>query len=324
MVSTKVDAASDEVEVRLREGGAEVTRIDTEDVPFEALLTTELGPGSEARVSFSPPVQPACISLSTATSLWYRRVRAPEPPAEMNPGVYDFCAREARAAVLGAVQAIAAIGVPCMSPPARVWAAEHKVLQLQVARAVGLPIPDTVVTNDPDAVIAAFARFGGEMIAKPTRTGYVDTGTEELAIYTSRVLEEHLERVEDARWSPAIYQRLVEKRCDVRVTIVGRELFVAEIDSQTDECAAVDWRRTQNPDLPHRRAALPTPLTDTLRRYMGTLGLEFGAVDLVRTPDDGYVFLEINPNGQWLWIDDCLDLGITDAVASWHLRSARA
>jgi D-alanine-D-alanine ligase-like ATP-grasp enzyme len=50
---------------------------------------------------------------------------------------------------------------------------------------------------------------------------------------------------------------------------------------------------------------------------MAELNLEYGALDFVLTPDGRFVFLEINPNGQWLWLDDMLSLGITTAVAEW-------
>ena len=232
----------------------------------------------------------------------------------MVPGVYDFCAREARAALLGAI--LVHHG-RIMRSPDRIWMAEQKVLQLAAARGVGLRVPETVITNEPDEVRRAFCRFEGRMIVKPVRTGFVDYGTEQQAVYTTQVLESHLADLEDARWSPAIYQPLLQKRCDVRVTVVGSKTFVAEIDSQTDPAAAVDWRRTINPQLPHRRADLPLAIRSLLHRLLSDLGLAFAAVDFVHTVDDDYVFLEINPNGQWLWLDDLLGLGVTEAVASW-------
>jgi glutathione synthase/RimK-type ligase-like ATP-grasp enzyme len=313
VVSTKVDVATDTVLGILASRGVPFTRIDSEDFPYDSLLSTSIGGDNEPSILFQARGG-SRVAIDTPTSVWYRRIRSPEPIPGQDPGVHDFCAREARAALVGAVLAS---GAPCMSPPANIWAAEHKVLQLEVARAAGLETPSTLITNDPEAITDAFRACGGSMIVKPTRTGYVEAAEGELAIFTSLLLEEHLEHIADARWSPAIYQPLVPKRCDVRVTIVGRRLFVAEIDSQTDESAAVDWRRTDNPDLPHRAGSVPAGVEARLLQLMDVLGLEFGAVDLVRTPDDRYVFLEVNPGGQWLWIDDKLDLGISTAVADW-------
>jgi glutathione synthase/RimK-type ligase-like ATP-grasp enzyme len=204
-----------------------------------------------------------------------------------------------------------------MSHPRCVWEAEHKLLQLATARRMGLTIPGTLVSNNPEDVRAAFLRFGGAMIAKPVRSGYVEVGEQPFAIYTSQVLAEHLESLEGAELSPIIYQPLLEKRSDVRVTMVGDQLFAAEIDSQTDEAARVDWRRTENPGLPHRRTELPPSIREASSRFMRALGLQFGALDFVLTPSGDYVFLEVNPSGQWLWLDDRLGFGITDAIAAW-------
>ena len=314
VASTKLDLATDEVLKILSKRGVHVTRLNTEDYPFMSMLSTNIGGESSAvRCSFSAPALPA-VPLDGVTSVWYRRVRSPDRPGGMASGVYDFCLREARAALLGS---ILALGGRCMNPPEKAWAAEYKPYQLATAQATGLAIPETVITNDPGAVVAAFSRFGGRMIGKPCRTGYVDLGDEGLAIYTSRILEEHLSSVDSARFSPVIYQPLIPKACDVRVTAVGNELFVAEIASQSDPSASVDWRRTTNPNLPHRVGSLPPELEHQIRTLLRALGLSFGAVDLIRTTQDEYVFLEVNPSGQWLWLDDILGFDITASVADW-------
>jgi glutathione synthase/RimK-type ligase-like ATP-grasp enzyme len=246
--------------------------------------------------------------------IWFRRVRQPICPDGMSPGVYDFCLRESRSTLLGTVNIA---GTRIMSSPECVWRAEHKLIQLKMANECGLLIPETVVTNEPSAVEAAFSRFNGRMIAKPARSGFVDYGDEQHAVYTTQILREHLADVDSARWSPVIYQELIEKRCDLRITYVGGLIFVAEIDSQSDPEAKIDWRRTINPELPHRRAQLPQAIEDRVRTLMMRLGLQFGALDFVHTSENEYVFLEVNPNGQWLWLEDVLDFPISAAIADW-------
>ena len=97
-----------------------------------------------------------------------------------------------------------------------------------------LSIPRTLVSNDPIAIRKAFDDFGS-MIVKPARTGHVVHSGDEYSIFTSRVLREHLDHLESARYSPAIYQELVPKKHDLRVTIVGHQVFAAAIDSQSDQ-----------------------------------------------------------------------------------------
>jgi len=236
----------------------------------------------------------------------------------MDAGVYTFCVQESRAAFLGSLLSHDA---RWMSHPAAIWQAEFKPFQLSVAVDCGLRIPRTLITNDPAEIRTAFADFDG-MIVKPVRTGFIVNEGQEFSIYTSRVLKEHLAEIDRARWSPAIYQELVPKRFDIRVTIVGERIFAVAIDSQSDPTATVDWRQTQNPELPHYSVSLPDAIVRRLLDMMKRLDLSFGAVDLIETPDGQYVFLELNPSGQWLWLDDKLHLGISDAVADWLSQEA--
>lgn len=309
VISTSIDQSTDEVVKRLVQRGVPTQRFDTERFPYDTSLSVDLDGALSLGLDCG-----AAFQTVEPSSVWYRRVRSPQKLTDMNPGVHEFCVREARSTLLGATLACSA---RFMSWPPSVWAAENKVYQLECARRIGLPIPRTVVTNRPAAIVAAFERFGHRMIIKPARSGYVDYGNEQRAVYTNQILEEHMSRIESARLSPAIYQELLDKDCDVRVTIVGSKFFVAEIDSQTDEAARIDWRHTVNPNLPHRAGTLPPAIEDGIRRLLDMLGLVFGAVDLVRTRDGRWYFLEVNPNGQWLWLEDKLGFMIADEIAEW-------
>ncbi|MBI4906996.1 MAG: hypothetical protein HY820_25440 [Acidobacteria bacterium] len=306
IVSTKVDAATDDVVQRLARQGIPHHRLNTEEYPFHR------------RITYNPSDSAAWLQcddepLMEPTSIWYRRMRIPSTPERMDEGVATFCRNETRATILGSI-----IGQEArwMSHPADVWAAEFKPYQLRLAASLGLRIPPTVITNDPAIIRARFRAFGS-MVIKPTRSGHVVKDGADHAIYTSQLLESHLDELDSARWSPSIYQALIPKRYDVRVTFVGERCFAAAIDSQTDPAARIDWRQTDNPELPHHPIQLPGDLEAALHRLMRLLSLTFGAIDLVLTPSGEYVFLEVNPSGQWLWLDDMLHLGITDAVADW-------
>lgn len=309
IVSTVADVATDAVVEALTRRGACFVRINTEDLPFEMSLTLRYGETEQLCAIGDHTLSPATV--------WYRRVRAPARPESMDAGVHAFCLRENRAALLGGL-----LGLPArwMSHPAAVWQAEFKPHQLCVAERLGLRIPKTLVSNDPEA-IRQFHHAAGPLIVKPADSGHYSEGGESFAIYTTRLTHEHLDHVDEARLAPSIYQQLIYKRFDVRVTWVGEKWFAAAIHSQTDPAAQVDWRRTDNPDLPHSRIDLPPSLVDQLRVLMGRLNLKFGCIDLVQTPQDDFVFLEVNPSGQWLWLDDQLDFGISDTIAAWLMEA---
>jgi glutathione synthase/RimK-type ligase-like ATP-grasp enzyme len=308
IVSTIADVATDDVVRCLAAREIPHVRINTEDYPFSRTLTYRPSKTIEEGWLLSDGER-----IPIPTAVWYRRLRTPAKPADMDEGIYHFCLEENRAAFLGSIMALNA---RWMSRPTAVWQAEYKPFQLALASKLGLSIPQTIITNDPEAIRTAFHEFGN-MIIKPARSGHVVHNAKEFAVYTSRVLKDHLDELESARLSPSIYQELIPKRFDVRVTIVGRKIFAAAIDSQSEPSAVIDWRCTINPYLPHHRITLPERIADQLFRLMDALHLAFGAIDLIQTPSGDYLFLEVNPNGQWLWLDDMLDFGISDSIAEW-------
>lgn len=306
IVSTAVDVATDAVVSILSTRGITVLRVNTEDLPFDSSMSFDYQQSCATKMSFGG------LSISPR-AIWYRRLRTPEKPSAMDSGIYDFCLRENRAAFIGGLMTQQ---VRWMNHPVSVWQGEFKSYQLHVAQSVGLKIPPTIVSNDPVEVARACKNLG-DMIIKPARSGHFWKDGEEYSVFTSALTEEDLDSLDDARWAPSIYQQRVHKDVDVRATFVGGRIFAAAIHSQTDPAAAVDWRRTEDPDLPHSVIELPELICIQLRLLMARLDLVFGCIDLVRKPDGTYVFLEVNPSGQWLWLDDQLNLGISEAVADW-------
>ena len=73
-----------------------------------------------------------------------------------------------------------------------------------------------------------------------------------------------------------------------------------------------------------RAHVLPDDVLDKLRQLMSILRLVYGAIDMRLTPDGEYVFLEVNPAGQWQFVEERTAQPITDALASYLLRSERA
>jgi glutathione synthase/RimK-type ligase-like ATP-grasp enzyme len=304
IVSTIADVATDDVVRRLASRGIPFHRLNSEEYPFSRSFTYYPAPVGLVLDG---------TRLPSPTAVWYRRVRTPPRPEGMDEGIYTFCLQEQRASLLGSIMSMPS---RWMSHPSSIWQAEYKPFQLSLAAKLGFMVPRTVITNEQETIRRAFSDFKA-MVVKPTRTGHFRSEGKDFGLFTSRVLEEHLDALGSARWSPAIYQELIPKRCDVRVTIVGRQIFAAGIDSQSDPLAAIDWRQTGDERLPHFRLDLPSKITNLLLLMMDSMGLQFAAIDMIQTPTGEFVFLEVNPNGQWLWLDDLLEFGISDAVAEW-------
>lgn len=124
-----------------------------------------------------------------------------------------------------------------------------------------------------------------------------------MLIFTSLVDDSHLDQLEAVKYAPCIFQEYVPKQVDLRVTVFGERVFATEIHSQAAEQSKNDWRRLPALMLPHCPHALPDEIAEKCVRLVRTLGLAFGAIDMALARQDQYFFLEINPNGQWAWIE---------------------
>ncbi len=107
-----------------------------------------------------------------------------------------------------------------------------------------------------------------------------------------------------------MFQEEIAGPSDVRATVVGERVLAARIESSSDH---VDSRLS--PDAPCEPWSLPDDVHEALLRTMDALGLVFGTVDLKITHENDYVFLEVNPQGQFLYVKILTGLPITEALA---------
>lgn len=204
--------------------------------------------------------------------------------------------------------------------PARNVAASRKLHQLTIASKLGFITPDTLVTQDPQDLRDFFYQHGGQIIAKPMSTGYVERPGEEsdTLIYTNRVHESQLDDLADLANCPTFFQQFIQKKSDVRITVVDREINAVEMLA-TDESGKqrCDIRRNNMVDVSYRPIALPPQVEKNIHQLMSHFQLRFGAIDMAITPNGNWVFFEINPNGQWAW----LDLSAETAIAESFVKS---
>jgi glutathione synthase/RimK-type ligase-like ATP-grasp enzyme len=204
--------------------------------------------------------------------------------------------------------ALNAIGARWVNHPRCNRRAEDKPANLRRAAALGLDTPDWLVTNDPEEA-QAFAARHEAIVGKAVESAYVGTGR---ALWTRRIDDRSwLERIGP---EPYLLQRFIDKKNDVRVTIVGDDHFAVAIDSQATAASSIDLRAGRLTDLRHRQIKLPDEISSRIHELTAELGLRFAAIDLVVDADDRHWFLELNPNGQWAWLEECAQVPIADAI----------
>ena len=202
--------------------------------------------------------------------------------------------------------------------------AEVKALQLVKASEAGLKTPHTVISNDQAQVRMFVDALGDEECAiKPlVAVGVTDAQGYRLPLTTTLPPGHPLDSVAAA---PTIFQPYVEKAFELRCVVIGEKIFAVKIDSQATEATCRDWRAGE-PE--HEIFALPEQVKSAIRRLMVSFGLNFASLDMIVTPDGEFVFLELNPNGQWLWLEYELGLplvaSMADLLASDHATAEDA
>jgi len=193
-----------------------------------------------------------------------------------------------------------------MNHPACNARASRKLAQLSAARSCDLLVPDTLVTQDPDELRGFYARHKGRVVAKPMSTGYVERPDQstDLLIYTNRVTLQDLEDLSDLPACPALFQEYIDKISDVRITVVDQNIHAVELlAKESDGSVRCDVRRDNMAGVEYRRVSPPPDLLMKLARLLNCYSLRYAAIDMAVGRDGGWYFLEINPNGQWAWLD---------------------
>lgn len=136
-------------------------------------------------------------------------------------------------------------------------------------------------------------------------------------VFTSEIKNDHLQDIGGLRYCPMTFQQKLEKKLELRVTIVGREIFAFSIDSQKNEQARIDWRK-EGITLLHdwKPYVLPEMVQAKLLAFMDDYRLNYGAIDMILTPDNELYFLEVNAAGEYFWLDRLCNNAISQQIAA--------
>jgi MvdD-like protein with pre-ATP grasp domain len=254
--------------------------------------------------------------LSEVSSVWWRRPDVPTLPQPMRSDYRKFAEQEWTTALWSMYTTLDAFWVN--APLIGFRLLEHnKLYQMKIAAAIGLRVPETIVSNHVGELMAFSRRHNGVLAAK-TLKGHIleDAAAEPYLIYTNVITTSDIERFsKDIPLAPVMAQEYIPKKLELRITAVGTELFACAIHSQDSERTRHDWRRYDFERVRHEVFILPTATAKKLTSLMRVVGLQFAAMDLVLTPEDEIVFLELNPNGQWSWIEALTGLPISRSLA---------
>ncbi len=341
LVTEEVDPHVDDVLLLLREMGHEPTRLHTADIPQHTSLSLRYN-GTNWKNTLQ--TRTGMIPLEEVRSIWWRRPAPIQLPKTLVPEEEAFARSEVTHAVTGMWEMLEH-SCYWVSFPANIRKAGHKVSQLQRASGLGLEVPRTLVSNEPESVRAFYEACQGQMIYKTLGSpnpSLLLPGSLSIAeqrkysqehpndehftsvIYTTLIGEQDLAQLETVRLAPGLFQEYIPKRIELRVTIIGDDIFTAELHSQVHEETRHDWRHYEV-EVPMYEHQLPVEIAEQCFALTKAYGLHFSTSDLIVTPDGRYVFLEMNPSGQFLWVQERVPiLHMREAMAACLIRGSDA
>ena len=255
------------------------------------------------------------VELNDKWSIWNRRVMDPEIPSSIPKKLEDIVFTETKRTWEGLL--FTHPGKVVNRPQAN-FNANNKIDQLLFANnyGKGIKIPKTVLTNNPED----FKKFYGDLSKvsfKLLKAPIVksNVGGEYLTCYNNIVNKEHLERSKLIRNNPSLFQEYIEKKYELRITALENKVVGIKIDSQNSDTSLIDFRRYDFENVKYEHIDIPKNVENFCLDMVKHYGLLFGEFDFIKNKNDEYVFLEINPNGQWLWLELKSGYNLTKDVA---------
>lgn len=192
-----------------------------------------------------------------------------------------------------------------LNAPYRLLRASNKPEQLTIASSIGFNIPDTYIGVNYKSIKNFYKNNSGKIIAKAVKHGFNFDGDKARVAATQKIDEAALDSLKDYANIPMIFQSHIAKQYDIRVIVVGSEVFATAIDSQSHEETKIDWRLSDCHKIPlnQYKISLPKKIRNLCLDMTRKFKLRYSAIDLILGKDGYYYFLELNPNGQWAWIE---------------------
>lgn len=325
IISDPMDLHARAVGYAIRAKGHLCEELYFPDFPTLATITLKV---SNQNGDFDPVVRHVLSDFDFTNhkfdTIWLRRWHEPWLPPVMHPGDQEVATRQCDRVLKDFLSALDKPGVFWVHHFEQDSTFLLKAFQLREAVRAGLTIPETVISNDPAEIREFIERCGGVAAHKLLQHAVWKShdGETVFACYTSPVTVDDLPQDDTLRLSPAIFQTLLEKQFEIRVACFGDHLISLQIDSQTDEHARFDWRANQF-KLQMKPYALPEEVAQAIRRFLHATGMTCTSLDFVVTPGGEHIFLEANPQGQFLWMEDRTGLPLLNAASEFFIAGSR-
>lgn len=318
IVTNRHDLHADIVAEKIMKNGGSPFRLNLDEFPRDYALTIDFAEDRwDGEIAHIPTGDR--LSIPNIGAVWMRKPGDYAfPSGELAAQERQFASAEMDQFLIGLLYSLDCYW---MSHPAAIRRSVWKNEQLLRAVRMGFRVPSSLMTNRRERVDAFRHAMRKDIIFKalssPTLAAEKVAAEERIVrgLSTTRIMDDDEELLDAVHELPCFFQEYVPKRHEVRVTIIGNEVFAARIHSQDDPRTATDFR-DYSAEIKYEAESLPPEIEARCRQFVESYGLTYGAIDLIVTPDNEYVFLENNPAGQFLFVEQLVpELTMSDSLA---------
>jgi glutathione synthase/RimK-type ligase-like ATP-grasp enzyme len=257
-----------------------------------------------------PTMDGGLLDIKKLNLIWWRRVNYPQklPPQVSDSRYIDLINNDCREALFGLL--FDKFSGTWINDPSFSRLAENKLIQLSIAKRAGFRTPRTLISQNPKMIRNFCAMLKNNVVMKAVK------GTHQHQLFTGMISEDQLLEDGPLLLCPAIYQEYIPGDQHIRAHCFGDDIYTTIIES--DE---LDWR--QNLDVPFRVIDLEEDVKASLRNVIKALGLKMGVFDLKVAQGSSPVWLEINPQGQFLFVEGITGLDLTSPFVEFLYQEAK-
>lgn len=251
------------------------------------------------------------ILLDESWNIWNRRIAEPELPKDFPEELENIVFTETEKTLEGLLLIHKG---KVVNKPNNSFAANNKIDQLMFVKNYGIKIPNTVLTSNPQKLLK-FYHSHKPICHKLQRVAVVERDGDYFVTYNNLVTEDNLSQAELIKLHPTLFQKYINKEYELRITALENKVIGIAIHSQDSEISKIDFRRYDFENVKYEVVDLPKNITKFCKDILTHYSLSFGEIDMIYTKNKEYVFLEINPNGQWLWLELKTSYNLTKDIA---------
>jgi glutathione synthase/RimK-type ligase-like ATP-grasp enzyme len=313
ILTRKYDFEASLVGVRLLARGIDYVRINIEDIPDQLQIRYYIQENSDPSAEFA--IGKRIVDISKFHVVWLRefdiRLVKSGRSNTQNELAQKFCYEQWDDSFRVLQDKLTCEWI---NRPEANLRASNRLLQLSVARNFGFNIPSTLITNDPDAARAFYYNHDRDVVLKALHHHGIEIDGKIYSMHTRSITKQDLKKFDDLIYAPCIFQERLHKKSELRVTVVGEQVFASRINSQSTTNGFNDLHKFPITDVPKNPVQLDDATTERCLKIMKALDLRYGALDFTIDKKDKVNFLEINPTGDWYWVEHQTKQPITEAM----------